>query len=149
MKFARLGESGSEIAVVHDGDRRFDLRPLTSDVYGEFLADDPVSRAAAAISAGLLRELADTALGGSHVIQRRAHRPVAGRCGSRGRPRGVVVPGRSTTRSPMARAGKCASAITTASEWPMRSRWSISPVSSGLMPSSMGVLSSADEAVGG
>ncbi|HEY9306177.1 MAG TPA: fumarylacetoacetate hydrolase family protein [Microbacterium sp.] len=57
MKFARLGESGSEIPVVLDGDRRLDLRPLTSDVDGSFLADDPVGRTSAAIAAGLLPEL--------------------------------------------------------------------------------------------
>jgi len=57
MKFARLGESGSEIPVVLDGDRRLDLRPLTSDVDGGFLADDPVGRTSAAIAAGLLPEL--------------------------------------------------------------------------------------------
>jgi 2-keto-4-pentenoate hydratase/2-oxohepta-3-ene-1,7-dioic acid hydratase in catechol pathway len=59
MKFARLGESGSEIPVVIDGDRTFDLRPVTSDVNGEFLADDPVGRTRAALEAGTLREVAD------------------------------------------------------------------------------------------
>lgn len=57
MKFARLGEIGSEVPVVLDGDRRFDLRPLTSDVDGRFLADDPVGRTTAALNAGLLPEL--------------------------------------------------------------------------------------------
>lgn len=59
MKFARLGQPGSEIPVVLDGDRHLDLRPLTSDVDGPFLADDPVGRTAAAIAAGLLPELAE------------------------------------------------------------------------------------------
>jgi 2-keto-4-pentenoate hydratase/2-oxohepta-3-ene-1,7-dioic acid hydratase in catechol pathway len=59
MKFARLGESGSEIPVVIDGDRTFDLRPVTSDVNGEFLADDPVGRTRAALEAGTLSEVAD------------------------------------------------------------------------------------------
>lgn len=54
MKFARLGEPGSEIPVVLDGDRHLDLRPLTSDVDGRFLADDPVGRTTAAIADGLL-----------------------------------------------------------------------------------------------
>ena len=57
MKFARLGESGSEIPVVLDGDRHLDLRPVTSDVDGPFLADDPVGRTRAAIAAGQLSEL--------------------------------------------------------------------------------------------
>ncbi|MGF2949859.1 fumarylacetoacetate hydrolase family protein [Microbacterium alcoholitolerans] len=57
MKFARLGESGSEIPVVIDADRTFDLRPLTSDVNGDFLAADPVARTQAALDAGELPEL--------------------------------------------------------------------------------------------
>ncbi|WP_309126831.1 fumarylacetoacetate hydrolase family protein [Microbacterium sp.] len=59
MKFARLGESGSEIPVVIDGDRTFDLRPVTSDVDGDFLAGDPVGRTQEALDAGTLPELAD------------------------------------------------------------------------------------------
>ena len=59
MKFARLGETGSEIPVVIDGDRTFDLRPVTSDVNGEFLATDPVGRTRAALDAGTLPELSD------------------------------------------------------------------------------------------
>lgn len=59
MKFARLGEPGSEIPVVLDGDRHLDLRPITSDVDGGFLADDPVGRTSAALTAGLLPELPD------------------------------------------------------------------------------------------
>ncbi|MGW9585241.1 fumarylacetoacetate hydrolase family protein [Microbacterium sp. NPDC055455] len=58
MKFARLGEPGSEIPVVLDGDRHLDLRPLTSDVDGRFLADDPVGRTSAAIAEGRLPVLA-------------------------------------------------------------------------------------------
>jgi 2,4-diketo-3-deoxy-L-fuconate hydrolase len=54
MKFARLGEPGSEIPVVLDGDRHLDLRPLTSDVDGRFLADDPVGRTSGAIADGRL-----------------------------------------------------------------------------------------------
>ncbi|MFD5226198.1 fumarylacetoacetate hydrolase family protein [Microbacterium sp. NPDC058342] len=59
MKFARLGEPGSEIPVVIDADRTFDLRPVTSDVDGDFLAADPVGRTRAALDAGELAELAD------------------------------------------------------------------------------------------
>lgn len=59
MKFARLGEFGHEIPVVIDEGRTFDLRPLTSDVNGDFLADDPVGRTRAALDAGELPELAD------------------------------------------------------------------------------------------
>ncbi|MGM1018862.1 MAG: fumarylacetoacetate hydrolase family protein [Actinomycetota bacterium] len=49
MKFARLGAPGSEIPVVFDGTQYLDLRPLTSDVTGDFLADDPVARVTAAL----------------------------------------------------------------------------------------------------
>ncbi len=61
MKFARLGDPGHEIPVVIDGDRHLDLRPLTSDIDGDFLASDPVGRTSAAIAAGELPELADAA----------------------------------------------------------------------------------------
>lgn len=59
MKFARLGESGREIPVVIDGDRTYDLRPVTSDVNGDFLADDPVGRTRAALDGGSLTEVTD------------------------------------------------------------------------------------------
>jgi 2,4-diketo-3-deoxy-L-fuconate hydrolase len=59
MKFARLGQANEEIPVVLDGERYLDLRPLTSDVTGTFLADDPVGRTAEAIVAGTLPELPD------------------------------------------------------------------------------------------
>lgn len=61
MKFARLGEPGREIPVVIDGDRTLDLRSVTSDVNGDFLADDPIGRTRAALDAGSLPELADAA----------------------------------------------------------------------------------------
>jgi len=59
MKFARLGGPGSEIPVVIAEDRTYDLRPVTSDVNGDFLATDPVGRTRAALDAGTLPELAD------------------------------------------------------------------------------------------
>ncbi|WP_404436123.1 fumarylacetoacetate hydrolase family protein [Microbacterium aerolatum] len=57
MKFARLGAPGSEIPVLVEGDRRLDLRPVTSDVNGDFLSGDFRSRVAEALSAGELPEL--------------------------------------------------------------------------------------------
>ena len=62
MKFARLGPVGHEIPTVLDGDRHRDLRPLTSDVTGEFLATDPVGTVSAAIAAGQLPEVDATGL---------------------------------------------------------------------------------------
>ncbi|WP_194396742.1 fumarylacetoacetate hydrolase family protein [Microbacterium atlanticum] len=57
MKFARLGPPAGEIPVVLDAGRHLDLRPLTSDIDGTFLADDPVGRTSAAIADGRLPEL--------------------------------------------------------------------------------------------
>lgn len=61
MKFARLGDPGAEIPVLVEGDRHLDLRPVTSDVDGDFLASDFRSRVAAALAADELPELTDAA----------------------------------------------------------------------------------------
>ncbi len=61
MKFARLGTPGTEIPVLVEGDRYLDLRSVTSDVNGDFLESDFVSRVAAARDAGELPELEDAA----------------------------------------------------------------------------------------
>lgn len=53
MRFARLGDPGLEIPVVIHGDRYFDIRSITPDVTGDFLADDPVARTTAALRDGL------------------------------------------------------------------------------------------------
>ncbi|MDN4597238.1 fumarylacetoacetate hydrolase family protein [Leifsonia virtsii] len=60
MRFMRLGESGAEIPAVGDGTTTWDLRPLTADIDGAFLASDGLARATAAAAAGELPEL-DTA----------------------------------------------------------------------------------------
>lgn len=57
MKFARLGAVGAEIPVLVEGDRHLDLRSLTSDVNGDFLASDFRARVTAARDAGELPEL--------------------------------------------------------------------------------------------
>ena len=56
MKFMRIGPVGRELPVVKDGDRYLDLTPLTDDIDGAFLADDPVTRVSGAL--GDLTELA-------------------------------------------------------------------------------------------
>jgi 2,4-diketo-3-deoxy-L-fuconate hydrolase len=61
MRFARLGAAGAEIPVVIDGQRTLDLRPVTADIDGAFLAGDGVGRARAAVAAGSLEELAEAA----------------------------------------------------------------------------------------
>lgn len=61
MKFARLGSLGAEIPVLVEGDRYLDLRSVTSDVNGDFLAGDVVARIEAARAAGELPELEDAA----------------------------------------------------------------------------------------
>lgn len=61
MKFARLGPAGAEIPALVDGDRYLDLRPVTSDVNGDFLAGDFRSRVEDARAAGVLAEIEDAA----------------------------------------------------------------------------------------
>ena len=57
MKFARLGDVGSEIPVLQADGRSYDLRSLTPDINGTFFAGGGVARAAAAREAGELPEL--------------------------------------------------------------------------------------------
>jgi 2-keto-4-pentenoate hydratase/2-oxohepta-3-ene-1,7-dioic acid hydratase in catechol pathway len=54
MVFARLGPAGSEIPVLQTGGASYDLRSLTSDIDGAFLAADGLARANAAAVAGSL-----------------------------------------------------------------------------------------------
>jgi 2-keto-4-pentenoate hydratase/2-oxohepta-3-ene-1,7-dioic acid hydratase in catechol pathway len=54
MRFARLGDAGSEIPVLQAGDDSWDLRTLTADIDGVFLAESGLARAAAAYAAGEL-----------------------------------------------------------------------------------------------
>jgi 2-keto-4-pentenoate hydratase/2-oxohepta-3-ene-1,7-dioic acid hydratase in catechol pathway len=61
MRFARLGNVGTEIPVVIDGGRTLDLRSITADVDGAFLSGEGVERARAAVAAGELPELAGAA----------------------------------------------------------------------------------------
>jgi 2-keto-4-pentenoate hydratase/2-oxohepta-3-ene-1,7-dioic acid hydratase in catechol pathway len=58
MKIARLGDIGSEIPVVQDGGRSFDVRGITARIDGAFFASGGVTRVAAALAAGRLPELA-------------------------------------------------------------------------------------------
>ncbi|WP_395243533.1 fumarylacetoacetate hydrolase family protein [Agromyces sp. MMS24-K17] len=57
MRFARLGAVGAEVPVVVDGDRILDLRGLTADVDGAFLARGGAQAAREALAAGTLPEL--------------------------------------------------------------------------------------------
>ena len=57
MRFLRLGAPGAEIPAVSDGDDTWDLRPLTADIDGAFLAADGLARAEAAARAGDLPPL--------------------------------------------------------------------------------------------
>lgn len=61
MTFARLGDPGSEIPVLRHGDAVYDLRPLTADLDGAFLAADGLARARAAAQNGELPILDDAA----------------------------------------------------------------------------------------
>lgn len=57
MRFMRLGEPGAEIPVVTDGTTTWDLRPLTADIDGAFLASDGLARAETAARDGALPAL--------------------------------------------------------------------------------------------
>lgn len=61
MKFARLGAPGAEIPVLVEGDSHLDLRAVTSDVNGDFLAGDFRARVEAARAAGELPVIEDAA----------------------------------------------------------------------------------------
>jgi len=54
MHLLRLGPAGQEIPAVDEDGSVYDLRPVTADVDGAFLASDGVSRARAALAAGTL-----------------------------------------------------------------------------------------------
>jgi 2-keto-4-pentenoate hydratase/2-oxohepta-3-ene-1,7-dioic acid hydratase in catechol pathway len=54
MSFARLGDAGSEIPVLQSGGVSYDLRSLTGDIDGAFLADAGFARAKTALGAGEL-----------------------------------------------------------------------------------------------
>lgn len=56
MRFMRLEPPGQEIPVVAEAGRMLDLRPVTSDIDGEFLADG-IASAREAVEAGRLRPL--------------------------------------------------------------------------------------------
>jgi 2-keto-4-pentenoate hydratase/2-oxohepta-3-ene-1,7-dioic acid hydratase in catechol pathway len=56
-RFARLGDAGAEIPVIQWAGSSYDLRSLTGDIDGPFLAGDGLERARAALAAGDLPEL--------------------------------------------------------------------------------------------
>ena len=74
MRLMRLGAEGQEIpAVQADDGTVHDLRPLTTDVDGAFLADDGIGRVRAALAENSLPRLDDPADGS----QRRVGAPIA------------------------------------------------------------------------
>ncbi|WP_271177941.1 fumarylacetoacetate hydrolase family protein [Leifsonia poae] len=62
MRFQRLGEPGFEIPVVSDGETSWDLRPLTADIDGAFLAADGLAAAERAALAGELPVIDSTGM---------------------------------------------------------------------------------------
>ena len=61
MVFARLGDFGSEVPVFQRDGVSYDLRSLTPDISGAFLAGGGIASARAALAAGSLPELAGAA----------------------------------------------------------------------------------------
>ena len=61
MRFGRLGPVGEEIPVVWHDDRAYDLRPLTPDINGQFLARATHADVEQALAAGSLAEIPDAA----------------------------------------------------------------------------------------
>ena len=57
MTFARLGSLGAEVPVLQSEGRSYDLRSLTPDITGEFLAGGGIAAARAALADGGLPEL--------------------------------------------------------------------------------------------
>jgi 2-keto-4-pentenoate hydratase/2-oxohepta-3-ene-1,7-dioic acid hydratase in catechol pathway len=57
MRIARLGTPGTEIPVIVQNENYYDLRSVTADIDGAFLAGDGPARAAAALAAGSLPTL--------------------------------------------------------------------------------------------
>jgi len=70
MNLARLGPVGAEFPVIQQDGVSYDLRTLTADLDGAFLADDGVGRARAAIAAGELERV-------EHVDALRVGAPIA------------------------------------------------------------------------
>jgi 2-keto-4-pentenoate hydratase/2-oxohepta-3-ene-1,7-dioic acid hydratase in catechol pathway len=54
MRIARLGTPGNEIPVIVQNENHYDLRSVTTDIDGAFLAGGGLDRAAAALAAGSL-----------------------------------------------------------------------------------------------
>ncbi|GAB3583069.1 fumarylacetoacetate hydrolase family protein [Leifsonia lichenia] len=61
-RFQRLGQPGAEIPVVSDGTTSWDLRPITADIDGAFLASDGLARASTAALAGELPTIDPTGM---------------------------------------------------------------------------------------
>lgn len=61
MKFARLGNPGSEVPVVLDGDRYLDVSSIVTDLDGAAFENGAVDAIRAAVDAGTLPELAGAA----------------------------------------------------------------------------------------
>src|SRR5215213_2042127 len=53
MFFARFGAPGAEFPAVQEGRHWYDLRPLTGDIDGAFLAADGIGRTRTALAEGL------------------------------------------------------------------------------------------------
>ncbi|WP_378742087.1 fumarylacetoacetate hydrolase family protein [Nocardia brasiliensis] len=57
MKLQRIGDHGAERPIVVDGEHAYDLRPLTIDIDGDFLAAGGIEAVGAALAAGTLAHI--------------------------------------------------------------------------------------------
>ncbi|PXX58335.1 2-keto-4-pentenoate hydratase/2-oxohepta-3-ene-1,7-dioic acid hydratase in catechol pathway [Nocardia tenerifensis] len=57
MKLQRIGAAGAERPIVVDGGHAYDLRSLTADIDGDFLAADGIAAVATALGAGRLSRI--------------------------------------------------------------------------------------------
>ncbi|MGH9250250.1 MAG: fumarylacetoacetate hydrolase family protein [Acidimicrobiales bacterium] len=73
MRLMRFGQAGGELPAAYTTDGVYDLRPLTVDIDGAFLAADGIARARGALASGILTRLGDT----PEDVQMRVAAPVA------------------------------------------------------------------------
>jgi 2-keto-4-pentenoate hydratase/2-oxohepta-3-ene-1,7-dioic acid hydratase in catechol pathway len=73
MRLMRFGQAGGELPAAYTSDGVYDLRSLTADIDGAFLAADGIARTRGALASGTLARLGDT----PEDVQMRVAAPLA------------------------------------------------------------------------